>query len=148
MHVTILFRISCNLRLSNNVKITRGWQGRNDLGLYLVGVHFEILTGHRLSRLRCFPGFPQPVHAKTGVIPVSNHDRFLPNFFQLIIHQSSYRSMLCGRNITHNKFRIIIFSCSLVCVWKISVSEPKRRRNPVGEIWGSYGSDYEGSENT
>jgi hypothetical protein len=142
MSASILFRIPCNPRLSNNVKIKTGWQGRNDLDLNLDGVHFETLTWHGLSWLR---GFPRPVQAKTGVIPRLDYDRFLPNFFNSsFTNHPTTRcfvvSMLTASWNNPEQIQNYNFTRSFVCVWKTSVSEPKRRRNPEDEIWGSHGS--------
>lgn len=41
-----------------------------------------------------YPGFPQYLLAKTGLIPRLDHDCFLQNPFQFTIHESSYHPML------------------------------------------------------
>jgi hypothetical protein len=38
--------------------------------------------------------FPQSIQATTGMVPRLGHDRFLPNPFRIIIHQSSYHLTL------------------------------------------------------
>jgi hypothetical protein len=75
--------------------------------------------------LRGFYGFPQSFQANSGIVPRLCHCRFLPNTFQLIIHQSSYRSMLYSFHIlatSYNKPQTdkppcLVFSCPLRYVY-------------------------------
>jgi hypothetical protein len=58
---------------------------------YLGGSKFQSLPRNCVPR-QC--GFPQPLQANAGVVPWLDHSCLLPDPFQFIIHQSSYRSVL------------------------------------------------------
>jgi hypothetical protein len=53
-----------------------------------------ILTGAPAILMDLFCGIPQSLQANDRIVPWLNHECFLPNPFQFIIHQSPYHSMI------------------------------------------------------
>jgi hypothetical protein len=77
-----------------SVQHLEGWHGGYALDLYSRGAGFESRPGHRLPRYY-FRGLPQSREASATVaVPQFRHDRYLPNPFQFITHQSLRRSTL------------------------------------------------------
>jgi hypothetical protein len=59
---------------------------------YTGGAGFKFLLGDWLPKLRCFVVFLNPSRAMPGYYLQTEHNHFLSNSFQLIIHLSPYYS--------------------------------------------------------
>jgi hypothetical protein len=88
--------ISSNLTALNQVHVliwhvgcftdgTDGSSAKNIFRMYSV----RISAWTQTSLHEVFRGFPHSFWGNSGTAPRSGHDRFLPNAFQLFIHQSS-----------------------------------------------------------
>jgi hypothetical protein len=96
----------------------------NVLDLYLGVVWFKSQPGHQLSWLKFF--FLHSFQAHARIVPWVGHDCFLPNPFQLIIHQWTYCSMLCSLRfwksceVNHKKKLVQVLMYSLHCSFTIT----------------------------
>jgi hypothetical protein len=66
----------------------RNWSRNDNPDSYYGGAWFEF--GNYIGYWQYLPCFPTFLQTYAGVVPRLDHDRFLPNRFQVIIHQSSY----------------------------------------------------------